>query len=52
MTGTGNPADGRPAGDDGTPGTDEDLSLGVGLRVKSARSKAARVVVRPGHRTR
>jgi immune inhibitor A len=52
VTGTGNPADGRPAGDDGTPATDADLSLGVRLRVKSARSKAARVVVRPGHRVR
>jgi immune inhibitor A len=52
VTGTGNPADGLPAGDDGTPGTDEDLSLGVGLRVKSASPKAARVTVRPGYPAR
>ena len=52
VTGTGNPADGLPAGDDGTPGTFEDLSLGVRLRVKSARPKSARVTVRPGHRAR
>ena len=50
VTGTGNPADGRPAGDDGTPGTDEDLSLGVKLTVTAASRKAARVIVRPGHR--
>ena len=52
VTGTGNPADGLPAGDDGTPGTSEDLSLGVRLSVKSARPKSARVTVWPGHRAR
>ena len=47
--GTGNPADGLPAGDDGTPGTDEDLSLGVILRFEKERgSKTARIYVRPG----
>jgi immune inhibitor A len=48
VTGTGNPANGLPAGDDGTPATAEDLSLGVTLSVKSASPKAARVTVRPG----
>jgi immune inhibitor A len=50
VTGTGNPADGLPAGDDGTPGTGEDLSLGVGFNVKSATPESARVGVQPGHR--
>lgn len=49
VTGSGNPADGRPAGDGGTPATDADLSLGVGLTVTSASPRAARVIVRPGH---
>jgi immune inhibitor A len=49
--GTGNPADGLPAGDDGTPGTSEDLSLGVILRFFNLErgGKAARIFVRPGH---
>ncbi len=50
VAGTGNPRDGLPAGDDGTPANHADLSLGVKFRVKRASSKAARVVVRPGHR--
>ena len=45
VTGTGNPRD-------GTPTNPTDLSLGVKFRVKRASSKAARVVVRPGHRVR
>jgi hypothetical protein len=45
VAGTGNPRD-------GTPTNPTDLSLGVKLRVKRASSKAAQVVVRPGHRTR
>jgi immune inhibitor A len=52
VTGTGNPADGRPAGDDGTAANTADLSLGVKLKVVRASSRAARVVVRPGHRAR
>jgi hypothetical protein len=47
-----NRSDGLPAGDDGTPANHADLSLGVKLRVKRASSKAAQVVVRPGHRIR
>ena len=50
VAGTGNPADGLPAGDDGTPGTDEDLSLGVVLRFQRAiGGTAARIFERPGH---
>ena len=50
VLGTGNPADGRPDADDGTPGTDADLSLGVTIRVKRAiGGTAARIAVRPGH---
>ena len=50
VAGTGNPADGLPAGDDGTPGTDEDLSLGVTMRFQRAiGGTAARISVRPGH---
>jgi hypothetical protein len=50
VAGTGNPADGLPAGDDGTPGTDEDLSLGVRMRFQRAiGGTAARISVRPGH---
>jgi immune inhibitor A len=45
VAGTGNPRD-------GTPDNPTDLSLGVKLRVERASSKAARVVVRPGHRIR
>jgi immune inhibitor A len=45
VAGTGNPRD-------GTPTNPTDLSLGVKLRVKRASSKAAQVVVRPGHRVR
>jgi immune inhibitor A len=52
VTGTGNPADGLPAGDDGTPGNAADLSLGVKVRVERASRKAARISVRPGHRAR
>jgi immune inhibitor A len=52
VTGTGNPADGLPAGDDGTPANRADLSLGVGLTVQSATPRAGRVLVRPGHRAR
>jgi immune inhibitor A len=52
VTGTGNPANGLPAGDDGTPATTEDLSLGVQLTVKRARYRTARVIVRPGHPAR
>jgi hypothetical protein len=52
VTGTGNPADGLPAGDDGTPGTGADLSLGVGLTVRWATPKSARVLVRPGRPSR
>jgi immune inhibitor A len=50
VTGTGNPADGLPAGDDGTPANRADLSLGVQLAVERASSRSARVFVRPGHR--
>ena len=52
VTGTGNPADGLPAGDDGTPANEADLSLGVKLTVERASSKSARISVRPGHRAR
>jgi immune inhibitor A len=52
VTGTGNPADGLPAGDDGTPANKANLSLGVKLSVKSASPKSARVEVQPGHRAR
>ena len=53
VTGTGNPADGRPANDTGTdPGTDDDLSLGV--QIKWLRSYAhhskALIWIKPGHR--
>ena len=52
VTGTGNPADGRPAADDGSdPGTSEDLSLGVRVNVVETRQNRSRAVVRirPGH---
>ena len=52
VTGTGNPADGLPAGDDGTPGNEADLSLGVRCDSSRASGKAARIVVRPGHPAR
>jgi hypothetical protein len=42
-------ADGLPAGDDGTAGTGEDLSLGVCFTVDKASRKSGRVMVRPGH---
>jgi hypothetical protein len=45
VAGTGNPRD-------GTPTNPTDLSLGVKVRVERASSKAAQVVVRPGHRVR
>ncbi|HEX6150012.1 M6 family metalloprotease domain-containing protein, partial [Nocardioides sp.] len=51
VTGTGNPADGRPAVDGGDPGTDADLSLGVKvkwIRAFKHNSKAL-VVIRPGY---
>ena len=52
VTGTGNPADGRPAVDGGDPGTDADLSLGVLVQfIKSyGNNSKALVVIRPGHR--
>ena len=53
VTGTGNPADGRPANDTGTdPGTDADLSLGVVIKwVRSFKHNSkALIMIRPGHR--
>jgi immune inhibitor A len=51
VLGTGDPEDGRPAAADGSdPGTREDLSLGVRLRVvdRDRRNRHATVRVRPG----
>lgn len=51
MTGTGNPADGRPA-TDSDPGTTADLSLGVKVQWLRAFGHNSRsvVMIRPGHR--
>ena len=53
VLGTGDPADGRPAAVDGSdPGTEADLSLGVKVKVLSARKRGSEAVIRirPGHR--
>jgi immune inhibitor A len=52
VTGTGNPADGRPAVEGGDPGTDADLSLGVVIKwIRSFKHNSkAMVLIRPGHR--
>ena len=47
VTGTGNPADGRPPAQDGSdPGTTEDLSLGVDVTVVRTQQNRSRAVVR------
>jgi len=53
VLGTGNPKDGRPAIEDGDPGTTADLSLGVRIRVLNTNGKKntkVRIAVRPGHK--
>jgi immune inhibitor A len=53
VLGTGDPEDGRPAAVDGSdPGTEADLSLGVKVKVLSARKRGSEAVIRirPGHR--